>query len=282
MTNTTPAPAATTNEAAKKDQANLASLFARKPEFYLVPLVFVVIITAWELSVRLFDIPKIVLPGPLAVASAFTDLVSQDTFWAHLWVTSREVLLGYGLGVLIALVLGALISQARVLERAFMPYVVAFQTIPSVALAPLFVVWFGFGELSKIVMAAIISFFPILVNVIAGLKASDPDQLQMMRSFGANSGQVFWKVKIRNSLPYVFTGLKIGALFALVGAIVGEFVGASHGLGYLILQYNYQFNIAGMFSVLIVLAVIGMTLHAFISMIERRVVFWAGEDSHAA
>lgn len=260
----------------------VAGLLARKPEFYLVPATFVIVVSAWELLVLLLGVPSFILPGPIAIAQSLWGLLGDPQFWSHLAVTTGEVLLGYGFGVAIALILGTLISQIRVLEKSLLPYVVAFQTIPSVALAPLFVVWFGFGQTSKVVMAAIISFFPILVNVIAGLKASESDQLQMMRSFGANAGQVFWKVKIRNSLPYVFTGLKIGTVFALVGAVVGEFVGAKEGLGYLILQYNYQFNIAGMFSVLIVLAAIGMTLHSIVAWAEKRVVFWTGEDSHVS
>ncbi|MBK0419782.1 ABC transporter permease [Leucobacter sp. CSA1] len=282
MTETVPVAVVEADALSKRTQGGFGALLARKPELYLVPITFVIIMALWEGAVRLLEVPEFILPGPFTIWGSLTGLFGQDTFWSNLWVTGSEVLLGYAFGVVIALVLGTLISQVKVLERSLMPYVVAFQTIPSVALAPLFVIWFGFGELSKVVMAAIISFFPILVNVIAGLKASDPDQLQMMRSFGAHAGQVFWKVKIRNSLPYVFTGLKIGTLFALVGAIVGEFVGAKKGLGYLILQYNYQFNIAGMFSVLIVLAIIGMALHGIIGFIERRVVFWTGEDSHAA
>lgn len=266
----------------KPTGSGLGEFLTKRPEFYLVPITFVIIVLVWEGAVRVFHVPPVILPGPFAIAAGLGDLLGQRTFWSHLSVTLYEVALGYAFGVVIALILGTLISQVKVLEKALLPYVVAFQTIPSVALAPLFVVWFGFGELSKIVMAGIISFFPILVNVIAGLKASDHDQLQMMRSFGATPIQVFLKVKIRNSLPYVFTGLKIGTLFALVGAIVGEFVGAKQGLGYLTQQYNYQFNISGMFAVLIVLAFIGLTLHGLISIIERRVVFWTGEDSHAA
>lgn len=279
MSQTVPASAVTSSPPLG---TRLAILFQKKPELYLVPITFVIIVAVWEGLIRLLDVPEFILPGPFDIARQLVNVLRDPIFWGHFWVTMSEVLLGYAFGVAIALVLGTMISQVRLLERSLLPYVVAFQTIPSVALAPLFVIWFGFGELSKIVMAAIISFFPILVNVIAGLKASDADQLQMMRSFGANPGQVFWKVKIRNSLPYVFTGLKIGTLFALVGAIVGEFVGAKKGLGYLILQYNYQFNIAGMFAVLIILAFIGMTLHGIISAIEKRVVFWTGEDSHAA
>lgn len=257
------------------------ALLAKRPEIYLVPITFIIIVTAWETLVKVLDVPEFVLPGPIAISEFFFRVITSASFYGHLGVTMSEVFFGYLIGVFLATIPGALISQVRLLERSVMPYIVAFQAIPSVALAPLFVVWFGFDESSKVVMAAVLCFFPIMVNVIAGLKASDPEQLQMMRSFGANATQVFWKVKVRNSLPYVFTGLKIGILFALIGAIVGEFVGSKQGVGYLTLQYNYQFNIAGMFSVLIVLSIMGIVLHGLIGLLEKRVVFWTGEDSNA-
>jgi len=160
------------------------------------------------------------------------------------------------------------------LELAFMPYIVAFQTIPSVALAPLFLQWFGYGTLSKVVMAALIAFFPILVNVIAGLQACGRDELQMAKAFGATPMQLLLKVRVPNALPFVFAGLELGIVFALVGAIVAEFVGAKAGLGNRILQYNEQFNIAGMFAVLLVLATLGMVMHRLVGWLKSRVLFW--------
>ena len=201
-------------------------------------------------------------------------MLGQRAFWHDVRVTLHEVLFGYGAGIALAVVLGVAIAQVAVLELAFMPYIVAFQTIPSVALAPLFLQWFGYGTLSKIVMAALIAFFPILVNVIAGLQACGRDELQMARSFGATRLQLLTKVRVPNALPYVFAGLELGVVFALVGAIVAEFVGAKAGLGNRILQYNEQFNIAGMFAVLLVLAVLGMVMHRLVGVLKDRVLFW--------
>ena len=189
-------------------------------------------------------------------------------------VTLHEVLLGYSVGIALAVVLGVAIAQVTVLELALMPYIVAFQTIPSVALAPLFLQWFGYGTLSKVVMAALIAFFPILVNVIAGLQACGRDELQMARAFGATRLQLLVKVRVPNALPFVFAGLELGIVFALVGAIVAEFVGAKAGLGNRILQYNEQFNIAGMFAVLLVLATLGMVMHRLVGWLKARVLFW--------
>jgi NitT/TauT family transport system permease protein len=201
-------------------------------------------------------------------------MLAQAPFWTDVSVTLHEVLLGYGVGIVLAVVLGVAIAQVTVLELALMPYIVAFQTIPSVALAPLFLQWFGYGTLSKVVMAALIAFFPILVNVIAGLQACGRDELQMARAFGASRTQLLIKVRVPNALPFVFAGLELGIVFALVGAIVAEFVGAKAGLGNRILQYNEQFNIAGMFAVLLVLATLGMVMHRLVGWLKDRVLFW--------
>ena len=169
-------------------------------------------------------------------------------------MTTQEALLGFVIGVGAALVLGTFISQIEIVEPRLMPYIVAFQTVPKVALAPLFVVWFGFGLTSKVVMAAVISFFPMLVNVIEGLRAADADKIQMLTVFGASKSQIFRMVRLPSALPFIFAGLDIGIVFAILGAVVGEFIGAKEGLGYLLLQTNYNFDIAGMFAVLVVLS----------------------------
>jgi len=249
-------------------------LSPRALKVVLVLAVFVLVAGTWELAVRLAGTPAYILPPPSSIWLQFLALLRMNAFWADFSVTMHEVLLGYGFGILIAFTLGVAIAQVRLLEQSLMPYIVAFQTIPSVALAPLFLQWFGYGTTSKVVMAALIAFFPILVNVIAGLQASGRDEIQMLRAFGASRFQVLMKVRVPNSLPYVFTGLNLGVVFALVGAIVAEFVGAKAGLGNRVLQYNEQFNIAGMFAVLIVLAIMGMFMHWIVTVIRNRVVFW--------
>lgn len=249
-----------------------------RPELVLVPAVFVVVVLLWEFAVQPLGIDDYVLPRPTQIVSALATQLTGEQFWSHLWVTLQESLLGFVIGVVAAMVLGTLISQVRLADRTLMPYIVAFQTVPKVALAPLFVVWFGFGTASKIVMAAVISFFPMLVNVIEGLRSADADRIQMLTVFGAGRFQVFRMVRLPSALPFIFAGLDIGIVFAILGAVVGEFIGAKEGLGYLLLQANYNFDIASMFAVLVVLSVMGLVAHSLIRFAQRRFAFWAEDN----
>ncbi|MFI9638651.1 ABC transporter permease [Micromonospora sp. NPDC051925] len=249
-----------------------------RPQLWLVPAVFVVVVLAWEYGTQLLDVDEYVLPRPSQIAEALHRQLTDDQFWGHFWVTTQESLLGFAIGVGAAILLGTFISQVKVVEATLMPYIVAFQTVPKVALAPLFVLWFGFGLTSKVVMAAVISFFPMLVNVIEGLRAADADRIQMLTVFGASRSQIFRMVRLPSALPFIFAGLDIGIVFAILGAVVGEFIGAKEGLGYLLLQTNYNFDIAGMFAVLVVLSVMGLFAHFVIRLLQRRLAFWA-EDT---
>lgn len=249
-----------------------------RPEIVLVPLVFIAVLATWEFGVRIFDVKEFVLPPPSQIWDSMLTQLESDQFWGHVWVTTQEALAGFAIGVVSALVLGTAISQIRIVEKTLMPYIVAFQTVPKVALAPLFVVWFGFGLTSKIVMAAVISFFPMLINVIEGLRSADADRIQMLKVFGAGRLQVFKMVQLPSAMPFIFAGLDIGIVFAILGAVVGEFIGAQEGLGYLLLQTNYNFDIAGMFAILVVLSLMGLIAHAIIRVIQRRVTFWADQS----
>ncbi len=248
------------------------------PEYVLVPAVLVVVLLAWEYLLEPLGVEEFVLPRPSKIYDSLVAQMSDGLFWSHLWVTLKESLLGYAFGVLTAMVLGILISQVRLVERTLMPYIVAFQTVPKVALAPLFVVWFGFGLTSKVVMAAVISFFPMLVNVIEGLRSADPDRIQMLTVFGASRIQVFRMVRLPTALPFIFAGLDIGIVFAILGAVVGEFIGAKEGLGYLLLQTNYNFDMPGMFAVLVVLSVMGLIAHFLIRFVQKKFAFWADDN----
>lgn len=247
----------------------------RTRQAWLVSASLVLVLGTWEALVRWLQVPAFILPPPSAIAGQLLTMGGSAHFWTDLAITLHEVLAGYVLAIVLAVVLGVAIAQLPILELSLMPYIVAFQTIPSVALAPLFLQWFGYGSASKVVMAALIAFFPILVNVIAGLQASSRDEVQMLRAFGATRTQTLLKLRVPNALPYVFAGLELGVVFALVGAIVAEFVGAKAGLGNRILQYNEQFNIAGMFGVLMVLAVTGMLMHGTVSWLRRHLLFWS-------
>ncbi len=261
-----------------KARRSLRADLRERPELWLIPGLFVVVMAVWEFGVDVFGIEDFVLPPPSQIFTSLIDQLSSPLFWRHLMVTSQEALLGFGIGVLTALVLGTAISQVSLLEKTVMPYIVMFQTVPKVALAPLFVVWFGFGLTSKVVMAAVISFFPMLINVIEGLRSAEADRVQMLTVFGASRAQVFRMVRLPSAMPFIFAGLDIGIVFAILGAVVGEFIGAQEGLGYLLLQTNYNFDIAGMFAILVVLSVMGLVAHTVIRLLQRRVAFWAEES----
>ncbi len=250
----------------------------RQPEIGLAILLFVVVVGCWEGAVRLFDIPKIVLPSPSAVGAALWLGLSTD-FPHHFAVTFFETLGGFVLGAAGGLILGVLVGQSRLMERTVYPYIVAFQTLPKVAIAPIIVIWFGYGMSSKIVITATIAFFPLLANTIVGLRAAPQDQIELLVAFTASRWQVFRLARLPQALPYIFVGLDVAIVLSVIGAIVGEFVGAQAGLGYLILQKNFNMDMAGVFAILIVLSVMGIGLHLVVNAIQRRVVFWMDSSS---
>lgn len=237
--------------------------------------VFFAVLVLWHLAVTVLKVSELIFPGPVQVARSVQLLFSSGEVWPHLWMTLYEILAGFAIGAAAGFVLGAAIGQSPLLEAVLYPYVVAFQTVPKVAVAPLFVLWFGFDSLSKVVITATIVFFPVVANTIVGLRSAPREQIDLMRAFTASQWQVFRMARLPQALPYVFAGLDIGIVLAVIGAIVGEFVGAQAGLGYLILQRNFSMDAAGMFAILIVLSAIGLVLHAFMNALARRVIFWS-------
>ena len=244
-----------------------------KPEVPLAILLFVVVVGGWELAVHALDIPKIVLPAPSAIAVSLWRGMEGDLL-RHFGITFYETMAGFVLGSIFGLVLGALIAQFPLLEKTLYPYVVAFQTLPKVAIAPIIVIWFGYGVSSKIVITATIAFFPLLANTIVGLRAVSRDQVELMVAFTASRWQIFRMARLPQALPYIFVGLDVAIVLSVIGAIVGEFVGAQAGLGYLILQRNFNMDMAGVFAILIILSLMGIGLHMAVNFIQRRVVFW--------
>jgi NitT/TauT family transport system permease protein len=252
------------------------ALFVRaRPQALLIPLVFVLAVGSWEWVVRAWSLPAYLVPAPSTVSGALVRGVRSGLYLTNFWVTLSEALLGFVIAGVAGIMLGAVIAQFRVVERTFYPYLVALQTLPKIAIAPLIIVWFGFGVPSKIIVAATVAFFPVLVNVIVGLKTIDAAKLDLMRSLRASRWQTFRLVTFPNALPFVFAGLDIAIVFSVLGAIVGEFVGAQRGLGNLILQFNFALDIAGVFAVLILLSVMGVALHLIMQAVQKRVIFWA-------
>lgn len=246
-----------------------------KPELVLIPATFVFFVLLWEFGTQLFGVPAYVLPPPSDILSSLTAQLQSPRYWTHIRVTGTETALGFALGCGSAFLLGVAVSQIRLVEKTVYPYVVAFQTVPKIALAPLFVIWFGFGLTSKVVVAALVCFFPMIVNVIEGLRAAQQEQIEMMRSLDASGFQIFRKVQFPSALPFIFAGLDIGVIFAVIGAVVGEFVGARAGLGYLLLQNIYDFNTSGLFGVLVTLSAMGLLGHFAVRLLQRRFAFWS-------
>jgi NitT/TauT family transport system permease protein len=239
----------------------------------------VLLLAAWEGAVKLFAIPAFIVPAPSRMfvalwAGLTTSVFSSAGFYLHSWYTVGEALLGFAIGSALGILLGTLIAQSRFAERIIFPYILAFQCLPKVAIAPLLVVWFGTGFSSKVVIVAMLTFFPLLVNSIAGFESVNRDQVALMRSFKATRWQIFRKVEFPNALPFIFAGLNMAIVYSLIGALVGEFLGARRGLGVLIVQLNFTMDMAGVFAIFVVLAAIGMVLYFVMRWIERRVTFW--------
>jgi NitT/TauT family transport system permease protein len=232
------------------------------------------VLAVWELLVRGLSIPAYILPPPTAIFAALYQGIVTTLYIDHIWITLTETLLGFAFGTALAFALGTVVALSRTTEFFLYPFIVMFQAMPKVALAPLIIVWFGLGLTSKVVNAALVAFFPLMVNTIVGLRSADEDRVNLMRSLAATPLQIFWMLQLPNALPYIFAGLEIAMIFALIGAIVAEFVGAQAGLGMLIQSMNFSMDVAGQFSVLLILSILGLCLNSIIVGIRRRVLFW--------
>lgn len=193
----------------------------------------------------------------------------------HITTTAIEALASFVIGSLLGVVAGALIIQFSLLRRIVLPYFIGLQSVPKVALAPLFVVWFGLGISSKIVLGVLLTFFPLMINTAAGLASVERDRLELMQSLKASGWKTFRLVKLPSALPFIFAGLEMAAAYAVLGAVVGEFVGGTSGLGVLILNRNAVLDVAGSLAALIILALMGVGLQRAVAAVRARVLFWA-------
>ena len=265
-------------------EASPAPAFRLKVGLGWLPTVvgLAIFLVAWEQGVKALRIPAYLVPPPSTIFARLFEGLFGGTLIPHTLTTLEEIVVGYLLGCGLALALGILISQVKLAEKLVYPYVVAINSVPKVATAPLIVLWFGFGFESKVIITGLVSFFPLLVNVILGLRSADQKQVTLMRSLTASDWQTFKMVRLPNALPAIFAGLEVTIVLAVVGAIVGEFVGAKSGLGYYILFTLALSDSGGMFASFIILAVLGAVLSQSIKLIARRVVFWQRTDTPAA
>jgi NitT/TauT family transport system permease protein len=231
-------------------------------------------LAVWEALVRLLDVPAFILPTPSNIFMALYRGIASTLYLNHIGITVAETLIGFVVGTALAFALGIAVALSRSVEYFLYPFIVMFQAMPKVALAPLIIVWFGLGLTSKVVNAALVAFFPLMVNTIVGLRSAEEEKVDLMRSLAASRWQVFWMLQLPNAMPYIFAGLEIAMIFALIGAIVAEFVGAQSGLGMLIQSMNFTMDVAGQFSVLLILSILGLILNGMVNGVRRRVLFW--------
>ncbi|MGE7225458.1 ABC transporter permease [Paenibacillus sp. PDC88] len=240
----------------------------------LYPLGFAAaFIVLWELVVRVFDVPLYLLPAPTAVIAAI-----DGTLWSHTLVTLLESLVGFILANILGLIAAVIFVHSKPIEKGAFPLAIALKTTPLVALAPLLVVWLGTGYSSKVVASMLICFFPILVNSVKGLKAIEYEAWELFSTYKGSTWDMFWKLRLPTSLPYVMSALKISSSLAVVGAIVGEFVGANKGLGYVVLVSSYHMDTPIMFSAIIASAACGLLLFWSIAWLEKKIIFWQRID----
>jgi NitT/TauT family transport system permease protein len=235
---------------------------------------FGILLAIWEAAVRVLHVPDFILPPPTAIATSLYYGLKSGLFVQHFAVTALQTIVGFFLAALFGIGMGALIAQFRIVERTIYPWLIALQALPKIAIAPLIIVWAGYGIESKIVIVALVAVFPILVNTIVGLKSCDQGKLDLMRSLGATGWETFRLVRLPNALPFIFAGLNVAVVLAILGSIVGEFVGSKAGLGNLILEANFQFNVAQMFAILVILGLFGVSLSMAVRFVQARLMFW--------
>jgi NitT/TauT family transport system permease protein len=237
-------------------------------------LLLCLVLGIWQGSSIFLNIPVFILPSATAVAQGLWRGTVSGLYLHHAAVTIFEVLAGFTLGSFLGLALGVAVALNRRFAYFIYPYIIMFQSMPKVALAPLFVLWFGLGLTSKIVTAALVAFFPMMINTISGLNSADKDRIDLIRSLGGSELQVFTMLRLPSALPFIMAGLEIAMALALIGTVVTEFLGAEAGLGVLMQSMNFVMDVAGSFSVLIILAVVGLLLNQMLIVIRHRVLFW--------
>jgi NitT/TauT family transport system permease protein len=268
----TPASALPTRKAASVN-AVLVPLFDNLPAI----LAIAGCILLWQLIVWAFSVPTFMAPSPVAVLYAFRE--NAGILWTNLLPTLMEATLGFVFGNLVAILLAVWFVYSRTAEKAFYPIAVIIKSIPIIALAPILVLLFGNGVTPKIIIAGLICFFPTLVNMVQGLKSASPAMLDLMRVLSASNAEIFWKVRLPASLPFLFAALKIAATSSVMGAIVAEWIGSSFGLGALIIEATYNFRSPLLYATVVVAAALAVVLFFAVSIIEKRVIRWKPTNS---
>lgn len=241
-------------------------------------LVGLLTLVGWKLICVMFKIPSFILPPPEAVIENLVVNTAEGIFIKHFWVTSWQIFLGFIIGSVLGIVLGYILSLFRVVEEILYPYIIALQVIPKIAVAPLLVLWFGFGGTPKIIGAIILVFFPVFVNTLVGVKSVDKNARELFTSLNASRMQIFWKLEILSSLPMIFASFKVAITLAIIGVVTVEFVGANEGLGFLVINASYEGNAELLFSTLVILMLMGLVYYFMVVFLERIFLRWHASE----
>jgi NitT/TauT family transport system permease protein len=241
---------------------------------YVAPvLTFIFILITWEVCARYFEIPGWLLPTPSAIVNAMADWRAE--LLMHSLVTLYETLIGFAVAIAVGVPLAALVTYSPLLQKTIYPLLLALQSVPKVAVAPLLALWIGFGTLPKVVVVFLVCFFPIIVSTTAGLSSVSPTVMELIRSLSASQYQIFTKIRFPTAMPQIFVGFKIAITFAVIGAVIGEFVGSESGLGYLILTSSSQSRTSVAFAALFILTIMSIVLYYAVELVERLSMPWA-------
>ncbi len=235
-------------------------------------LLILVLLVGWEIAGATGYLPKYIAPAPTLILERMVE--DYPILWDHTLRTLEEVLIGYGIGITLGFLIGLAIVYSPVMERALYPLVIASQTIPHIALAPVLILWFGFGMTSKVIIVTQVTFFPIVIATVDGMRSIDPELLLFARSLSASGWQVFRKIRLPASLPYFFTGIRVSAPYAIIAAIIGEWIGANRGLGALMLRAQHMLKTDLMFATVVVMSLVGIVMFLGAGLLQRIFIPW--------
>ena len=244
------------------------------PSWITTPLLLILFILVWHFYVIYFHVSKFIIPPPLAVWYSLLDLLNTASTWQHAWITIYETLAGFAIACVIGIGLGTFLGKIYWLERTVNPFIIATQVVPKVALVPLFILWFGFGPEAKIIVAAVLAFFPILTNTVLGVKSVERGHKDVMTVLNASRWQSFVCLELPSSLPTILAGMEVGIVLALIGAVVGEYLGGATGLGHLLVASLNDYMVGAMFAVIFLLTAIGFVLYFLVGTLRRLVIPW--------
>lgn len=250
----------------------LASIYRRAGGLRQFLISFFVLFVIWEAGVRVFGVATYLLPPPSLIWSDFA--ASWEYVLANTWITTSEIIVGYLVAVGVSVPLAVFVAYFPTMERMFYPIVVFLQIVPKIAIAPLFIIWFGFGFTPKILLVFLLSFFPIVVSSISGFKSIDDESMELAKSTGASAWMIFRKIRLPHALPSIFTGLKVAAALSSTAAVVAEFVASDKGLGYLLLRYNGDLETPMVFATIIVLSIVGLLVYYAVELVEKITIPW--------